>query len=155
MDIKIRPAKAVDWQIVQKLNNQVFIADKDHDDDINLDWPFSEIGIKYYKELTNGKYGRSFIAYLKKEPVGYVALANKSWNGWRKSKYVEIENIGVDPNYRSQGIGHLLVEKAGQWAKENGATKLYVAAYFQNNKAINFYKKNGFYEMGIELDKKL
>ncbi|MGA3292223.1 MAG: GNAT family N-acetyltransferase [Candidatus Microgenomates bacterium] len=155
MDIKIQAATPKDWQIIQKLNNQVFIADKDHDDDLDMDWPFSETGIKYYKDLSDGKYGKCFIAFLGSEPVGYVALADKDFNGYRKSKYIEIENIGVDPKYRSQGIGHLLIEESGKWAKENGATKLFVSAYWQNKMAINFYKKNGFYETGVELDKKL
>ena len=154
MDILIKSAQPEDWQIIQKLNNQVFLADKDHDDDLDLSWPFSEIGIKYYKELTSGKYGKCFIAYANNEPVGYIALANKNF-GYRKSKYLEIENIGVEPKFRSQGIGHLLVEKAGQYAKEIGDTKLFVSAYWQNTQAINFYKKNGFYETGVELDKKL
>lgn len=154
MKIKIEPAKASDWKLIQNMNNEVFLADKDHDDDLDLNWPFSKTGINYYKEITSGKYGKCFIAYADGKPAGYVALANKDF-GYRQSKYIEIENIGVNPEYRSQGIGHLLVEKAGEWAKENGATKLYVSAYWQNKKAVAFYKKNGFYETGVELDKKL
>ncbi len=143
-----------DWKIIQKLNNYVFESDKDHDDDLNMMWPFSKNGIDYYKKLANGKYGKCFIAYLGKIPVGYVALSKKDF-GYRKSKYVEIENIGVVPEYRSQGIGKILMEKTVEWAKNQKATKLYVSAYWGNKKAINYYKKNGFYETGVELDKKL
>lgn len=152
--IKIRKAKSGDWKILQKLNNQVFLADKDHDDDMDLSWPFSKKGIKYYKELANDKYGHCLIAFSGKEAVGYAALAKKDI-GYRKSKYVEIENMGVDPKYRSQGIGTKLIKAACNWAKTIGATKLWVSAYPQNIKAVNFYKKNGFYETGVELDKKI
>ncbi len=48
-----------------------------------------------------------------------------------------------------------LVAETVKWAKEQKATKLFVSAYWNNKKAINFYKKNGFYESGLELDKKL
>ncbi|OGM18773.1 hypothetical protein A2686_01905 [Candidatus Woesebacteria bacterium RIFCSPHIGHO2_01_FULL_38_10] len=154
MDIVIKTADSKDWQLIQKLNNQVFINDKENDDDLDMDWPSSEKGVSYYKKLANGKYGKCFIAYLGKIPVGYAALAIKDF-GYRKSKYVEIENIGVNPEYRSQGIGQKLIDSTIKWAKEQKATKLYVSAYWKNKRAINFYKKNGFYESGLELDKKI
>jgi ribosomal protein S18 acetylase RimI-like enzyme len=154
VDIKIETAKPEDWELIQKLNNLVFLNDKDNDDDLDLNWPFLDVGIKYYKRLANGEYGKCFIAYVGGKPAGYVALATKDF-GYRKSKYVEIENIGVNPEFRSQGIGHLLVEKTVEWAKEKGASKLYVSAYWGNTKAINFYKKNSFYEVEVGLDKKI
>ena len=150
--MKIRKAKSDDWKIIQKLNNQVFVADKDHDDDLDLDWPFSEKGIEYYKELASGKWGHCLIAFSGREAVGYIALAKKDF-GYRRSKYVEIENMGVDPKYRSQGIGTQLIKAACDWAKKVGATKLWASAYPQNVKAVKFYRKNGFYETGVELDK--
>ncbi|HUW24745.1 MAG TPA: GNAT family N-acetyltransferase [Patescibacteria group bacterium] len=154
MNIKIKTAKSSDWKLIQKLNNEVFLNDEENDDDLDLDWPFSEKGIDYYQKLASGKYGKCYIAYLGKIPVGYVALAIKNF-GYRKSKYVEIENIGVNPEYRSQGIGKLLVDASVRWAKEQKATKLFVSAYWNSKRAINFYKKNGFYEIGIELDRKI
>jgi ribosomal protein S18 acetylase RimI-like enzyme len=154
MKIKILTAESEDWELIQKLNNQVFLHDQENDDDLDINWPFTSKGIEYYKKLADGKYGKCYIAYLEDKPVGYVALVIKDF-GYRKSKYIEIENIGVDPEYRSQGIGKLLVEETIKWAKEQKATKLFVSAYWNNKKAINFYKKNGFYETGIELDRKL
>lgn len=154
MKIKIIPARSEDWITIQRLNNEVFINDGQHDDDLDLDWPFSKVGIEYYKKLAGGKYGHCLIALSDNVPAGYVALVIKDF-GYRKSKYVEIENIGVNPEFRSKGIGHLLMQASEKWAKEQNATKLYVSAYFKNEKAIKFYKKEGFYEIGLELDKKL
>lgn len=155
MEVKIRPAKKNEWKLIQELNNYVFLADEDNDDDLNLEWPFSEKGVKYYKELASGKWGHCLIAFWGEKAVGYVALAVKDFYGYRKSKYIEVENIGVRPEYRSRGIGKELINEAIKWAKEQNASKLYVSAYWGNKKAINFYKKNGFYEIGLELDKKL
>lgn len=154
MDIEINKAFAKDWKIIQKLNNFVFTNDKDHDDDLDLNWPFSKQGIKYYKDLANGKYGHCLIAYLGSKAVGYIAMAIREF-GYRKSKYVEIENMGVDPKYRSKGIGKKLLDSATKWAKTKGATKLYVSAYWKNKGAINFYKNNKFYEIGLEMDKNI
>lgn len=154
MDIKIKTAENSDWKIIQRLNNNVFLNDKENDDDLDLDWPFTPRGIDYYKRLANGKYGKCYIAYLNNKPVGYVALAIKNF-GYRKSKYVEIENIGVEPEFRSQGIGKIMIEESVKWAKKQKATKLFVSAYWDNKQAIKFYKKNGFYESGLELDKRI
>ncbi len=62
--------------------------------------------------------------------------------------------MGVLPKYRGRGIGKSLVQHAKQYAKSLGTTKIYVSAYWGNESAINFYKKEGFepIDMGLELD---
>ncbi|OGK30107.1 hypothetical protein A3I56_00395 [Candidatus Roizmanbacteria bacterium RIFCSPLOWO2_02_FULL_43_10] len=152
--MKITKATKDDWKVIQQLNSQVFLNDEDHDDDLDLSWPFSEAGIKYYKNLADGSYGHCLIVCIEDEPVGYVALAIKDF-GYRKSKYVEVENIGVCPEHRSKGIGESLICASEEWALKQGAKKLYVAAYWKNKKAIQFYKRNGFEEIGLELEKEL
>lgn len=154
MEVSIKTATPEDWKLIQQLNYQVFESDSANDDDLDLEYPFSDKGQQYYKNLAGGEYGKCFIAYINEAPVGYAAIAVKDF-GYRKSKYVEVENMGVDPKYRSQGIGKLLMEAAEKWAKEQGATKLYVSAYWGNKRAVDFYKRNGFYEIGLELDKKI
>jgi hypothetical protein len=39
-----------DLKIIQTLNNEVFIHDKNCDENLNVDWPFPEEGINYYKK---------------------------------------------------------------------------------------------------------
>lgn len=63
--------------------------------------------------------------------------------------------MGVEPEFRSQGIGKLLLDEAVSWAKQKEAAKLFVSAYWKNKRAINFYKKNSFYESKVELERKL
>ncbi len=154
MNIKIRVAESEDWQSIQKLNSEVFQNDKDNDPDMDLDWPYTEQGIKYYQNLANGTYGHCLIAEVDSAPIGYVALSIKDF-GYRKSKYVEVENIGVSPEYRSQGIGEKLMIASAEWAKSEGADRLYVEAFWGNSKAIKYYKNNGFVEIGVELEKVL
>ena len=154
MNITIRDAQAEDWKAIQKLNSEVFENDKDNDPDMDLNWPFTEPGIKYYKKITDGTYGHCLIAELDGEAIGYVALAPKDF-GYRKSTYIEIENIGVTPAYRSKGVGKLIMNAASEWAKSQGADRLYVEAFWGNTEAIKYYKNNGFVEIGLELEKDL
>lgn len=154
METKILEAKPDDWKVIQDLNVQLFISEKDNDEDLDVDYPTSEEGIKYYQDIAKGKGGVCYLAYANDMPIGFIILNKKDF-GYRKSKYIEVESLGVNPEYRSQGIGHSLIEEAEKWAKKKNATKLFVSVYSPNSEGLNFYKKNGFYETGIELDKKL
>jgi GNAT superfamily N-acetyltransferase len=154
MSIIFRPAIASEWQTIQELNSQVFQADQPNDPDIDLTWPDSKAGISYYKKLSDGTYGHCIVAEQNGILVGYVALARKIFD-YRKSTYIEVENIGVRPEFRSSGIGSQLMDKAAEWAKAQGADRLYVAAYFGNQKAIQFYERNHFSKIGVELERVL
>jgi diamine N-acetyltransferase len=152
--MNIREAISDDWRVLQKLNNEVFLHDKEFDDELDLNWPFSEEGVNYYKSLASGEYGKCYIAEIDKNPVGYIALGEKDF-GYRKGKYIELENMGVLPEYRSKGIGHKLVERAKEWAKDQKATKLYVSAYWDNKGAIKFYETEGFEPIDEGLEARL
>lgn len=151
MNVNIEPANFKDWKIIQKLNNQVYQSDSKFDADLDLSRPFSEGGESYFKKLANGEYGKCMIAYLNSTPVGYVAMSELKFDH-RKSKYVEVENMGVSPEYRSMGIGHLLIAEAKKWAKSKGISKLFVVAYSKNEKAVKFYKREGFGDVGLEME---
>lgn len=154
MNITIRIATDSDWQALQELNNHVFQNDKDNDPDLDLDWPYKEIGINYYKKLANGTYGHCIVAEENGTVIGYVALAKKEFD-YRKSKYVEVENIGVSPQYRSKGVGTQLMQAAEKWATTQGASRLFVEAFSGNGRAIKYYKDNGFSVISVELEKTL
>jgi len=89
----LRPATASEWQIIQELNNQVFQSDKENDPDLDLDWPFTKKAIEYYQSLADGTHGHCIVAEKNGKVSGYIALVKKDF-GWRKSAYVEVDNIG-------------------------------------------------------------
>ena len=75
--ITIKKAKPEDWQVIQNLNNQVFMSEAKHDNDLVVDYAFTESGISYYKKAANGEYGNCVIAYDNDKPVGYVSMSVK------------------------------------------------------------------------------
>ncbi len=152
MNIIIRKAKPEDWQSVQKLNNEVFQNDKDNDSDMDLNWPYTEKGIKYYQDLANGTYGCCLVAEIDKSLIGHIVLSERTFS-YTKSKYVEVENIGVSSEYRSRGIGKMLIDAAIEWAKQQGIGRLYLEACWGNTEAVKFYKNNGFVEVGVQFEK--
>lgn len=149
----IRTAQPQDKPVIQELNNQVFEYDTAHDTFLKPDWPFSAEGEKYYTSLANGTYGTCFIAEDQEthSAVGYVAVSEKKF-GYRTGKVLEIENIGVRPEHRSKGIGRALIQHVREYAKANGYDRLYVAAYWKNEKARAFYKSCGLNEIAVEFE---
>ena len=152
--IEIRLARDKDIQILQNLNDEVFVDNKNYDIDLDMNWAKGEAGKKYFSELVLRKDALCLIASDGLKNIGYLAASSKDID-YRNSKYAEIENMGVTPEYRGKGIGNLLMDKCVEWAKSNGYQKLFVTSYIANNGAVNFYKKNGFVNIDISLERTL
>lgn len=152
--IKIRTARKEEVKDLQNLNDEVFISDQQYDPDLFMDWAQSNKGKEYFTQLLNNQNSCCLIAEDNGRKVGYIAAVPKDIS-YRKSKYIEIENMGVTPQRRSKGIGSILIQECLKWAKSKGFQKVYVNAYFNNIKAIKFYKRNGFSEIDLCLEKLL
>jgi ribosomal protein S18 acetylase RimI-like enzyme len=152
--IHIRHAEKEEVQDLQNLNNEIFVDNAKYDSDLNMDWPLSEKGKVYFTELVHDVNALCLIVEDENKKVGYLAAREKEIE-YRNSRYLEIENMGVNPEYRSKGIGKLLVQKCFEWAKEKGFKKVYVSSYAQNTKAVDFYKNNGFEGVDVGLERGL
>ena len=148
----IRSLKKNEWKILQQLNNEVFIDNAIYDNDLILDWATSDKGKKYFKKILLDKKALVLLAQENGKLIGYLAARQKNL-GYRKSKCLEIENMGVSPNFRSKGIGSTIINECISWAKKQGYKKVYVNSYLKNTRAISFYKRNGFNEIDISLEK--
>ena len=93
----------------------------------------------------------TFIAFDGDKAVGHVIGGSKDIS-YRKVKIAEIMEMGVSPNYRSQGIGAELIKKLREWCKDNGYQKLFVNAYCKNKKGIAFYERQGFQSIDISFE---
>jgi ribosomal protein S18 acetylase RimI-like enzyme len=56
--------------------------------------------------------------------------------------------MSVDRGWRSRGIGSALMSEAFRWARWAGIEKIALTVYPHNQRAINLYKKFGFFEEG-------
>ena len=52
--------------------------------------------------------------------------------------------LAVDEDYRGNGIGHMLLEAAEEWARQTGASGLRVNSGVEQKRALGFYKSLGF-----------
>lgn len=152
--IVIKSAGKDNIQTLQNLNDEVFIDNHKYDPDLKMGWAKSEVGRKYFIEAVSNPNGICLIAWDGEEAVGYLAASQKDF-GYRLSKYIEIDNMGVSPGYRSKGVGSQLMDKFFEVAKQRGFQKAYVNAYFDNTKAIEFYERSGFSKIDVSLERRI
>ena len=55
-----------------------------------------------------------------------------------------IDNLGVAPDLKRQGIGTRLVRALMDWGRENGCEATWIATEIQNEEARGFYEAFGF-----------
>ena len=65
------------------------------------------------------------------------------------------EDMYVEDEYRRLGVGTLLIEKFKKYCKEKDIQNIKVTASAKNNRAINFYMKNGFEDYNVTLKMKI
>ncbi len=152
--ILIRNAKKNEVKKLQNLNDEAFAENPKFDSDLILDWAQSDIGKSYFTTLLNSQEDYCLVAEDQGKLVGYIAAGPKKISH-RKSKYIEIQNLGVVPSYRSQGLGSRLIKACLKRARNKGYQKAYLNSYSANVKAIAFYKSNGFSKIDVSLEKNL
>lgn len=66
------------------------------------------------------------------------------WMHWPELDQVEIEPLGILPEYRRQGLGRSLMIAALEKMAERGAIQVSVGVWLENKAAIRFYERLGF-----------
>jgi GNAT superfamily N-acetyltransferase len=73
--------------------------------------------------------------------------------------YAVIQDLWVDPAWRSRGLGAALVEAAAEWARARGISRLEVGLPGEDFAAIAateaFYRRNGFEPLGPRMRRSL
>jgi len=84
--------------------------------------------------------GFSTVAVIRKKIVGYVM-------GWHIGDEIHIANIAVHPEWRRQGIGEKLIQKA--LTNQDGVACARLEVRRSNRAALALYQKLGFVQVGI------
>ncbi|MGN0504927.1 MAG: GNAT family N-acetyltransferase [Lachnospiraceae bacterium] len=82
-------------------------------------------------------------AFLDDMLKGFVSVESALFGG--ELKYLDLSSIHVSEEMRGQGIGKHLFLAAKEWAKKNGAKRLYISAH-SSVESQAFYKTMGCVE---------
>lgn len=98
----------------------------------------------------NDKNAAFYFAKIEDEVIGYLKLNfGQSQTELKDDKALEIERIYVLQEFHGKKIGQILYDKAIEIAKQKKADYVWLGVWEENQRAISFYKKNGF----VEFDK--
>lgn len=91
-------------------------------------------------------------AYDGEELVGIfgVWVLNKLYAG----KHVEPDNVFIKKEYRSKGVGQLMIDFLFQYAKEIGCEGTEVNCYVTNEKGRKFWERQGYEPLAVHFFKK-
>lgn len=152
-NLLVRKAQESELKTVQGLNTQLFLHDQPYHSTLHMNWPYEEIGEKYFRDRISGEKGVCFVAEIEGKVVGYLAGAMIEPYSYRDiKKEFELENTLVKEEFRGKRIGEKLFNEFIKWSKKHGAERVKVSASVDNEEAIKFYKRVGFIPYAAELE---
>jgi GNAT superfamily N-acetyltransferase len=83
------------------------------------------------------------------DPLIGFCTAYLELNSVRFGRRCWIEDLAVDPNRRSEGLGGALLDAAADWARGAGATHLELDTGLARTDAQRFYERRGPHATGI------
>ncbi len=94
-----------------------------------------------------------FMAFDDDKPIGAAAIATKT-NDINmlcdRNDLAVLWDIRVTDDYKHQGIGHALFQKAIEWSRTQGMTQLKIECQNNNVPAVKFYHKQGAVLGGVD-----
>lgn len=99
---------------------------------------------KLKKELEN-KNSEFYFATIDNKVIGYLKINfGNSQTELQDENAVEIERIYVLKEYHGKQVGQMLYDKAISLAIQKKADYVWLGVWEENQRAIHFYRKNGF-----------
>ena len=135
------------------------LAPADHDDAVRLlvqlnpEVPEKTVRRRFETILTDHPHYQAYGAYSGTTLVGLAGgwVATKVWCGL----YLEIDNLVIDPEYRSSGIGTILMNALEERGKELGCNILVLDSYVSNSPSHRLYHRLGYEIRGFHFVKEL
>lgn len=153
-NIEIKQVNADELLLLQEIGRQTFFETFAADNSAENMKKYLEEGFSIEKlsaELSDPN-AQFYFAWCDNQVIGYLKLnTGASQTELQDEKALEIERIYVSKAFHGKKVGQLLYEKAIQVARQAQVAYVWLGVWEKNDRAINFYTKNGF----IEFDKHL
>ena len=144
--MNIRRAKSDDIEQIAKILLQVSKLHSDNRPDIFKEKEVSELA-KQYEEIVSDNEKIIIVAENEEKICGAmvckIKVVEKS-NNLKDCMTLNVDEICIDENCRSKGIGGMLIEEAKKLTKENNCCRLELNCWEFNKDAMRFYINQGF-----------
>lgn len=102
--------------------------------------------MKHELENQNSEF---YFIYFSGELSGYLKLNDApAQTDLNDPSSLEIERIYINREFQSKGLGRVLMDFAVKKAIELNKDYVWLGVWEKNEKALSFYRKNGFYRIG-------
>lgn len=157
MEVKFRRASLSDLKTIQDLDINFAKGEfANFDDTIIVDWGKTSDGEAYFKKHISNKNSITLLAEYDGKLIGLLLGTIIGIAKYRTvGKQAKLLSIYVKEEYREMKIGSKLIEKFVKFAEEKGLSSMEVTTYANNETALNFYRKNGFEDYAVTLERKI
>ncbi len=117
---------------------------------------YPKLSLTDYSNLLKGMIPnnyRQIVVLENNKPVGLSGywINHRLWCG----KYIDVDNVVVHPEYRSKGIGKMMMDYLCKLGKKEGCNISVLDVYVDNFKAQKFYYREGYIARGYHFLKPL
>jgi len=156
--MEIREAKQEDVEELFKLKLKLKNQDKEVDSYLR---PVNEVKEMYKRYLIYDLKRKdndriTLVAVKDKEIIGCIrGTLTKTLHVLNVKLRGTIDNLYIEEKYRGNDIAKKLIEELIKWFKKENVDVMTLHVYPSNAKAISLYKKFGFKEYTVNLNRKL
>ncbi len=113
----------------------------------------AHIAETYTEPVIAGALRDPDVTYLVAEAAGRIIGFAKLVVGSREdgidaARPAELNQLYVDSDQKGRGVGRALLDACVEWAREAGCDVLWLGVWERNPKAIGFYERVGFRQVG-------
>jgi ribosomal protein S18 acetylase RimI-like enzyme len=147
LDFKITKATLDNLDLLQKISKQTFFETfAAFNSKENMKQYLNEsLSLEQLKLELENEFSAFYFAYNEQEVIGYLKInRGEAQTEIKDDHSMEIERIYVLAIYQGKKVGKALFEKAIQIAKSDRKNSIRLGVWEKNEKAIQFYLKNGF-----------
>jgi len=112
--------------------------------------PDAQLATNYIKERMENGESDIFLALDENSACGFMQLY-PSFCSVQAVKIFILYDLYVDEKFRRAGVGEALMNRATQWAKENGAARLDLLTEHSNTAGQHLYEKLGYKKVHEDL----
>lgn len=117
-----------------------------------VDWLIETISTEFLEPISTNNINNTLlppdfylVAVVENKVVGTLTITRL------KNNNSVLRKMFLHKNYRGQGIAQLLLQNIIDWALSNNSKTIYLGTMTQFKTAQNFYEKNHFERISIEL----
>lgn len=134
--------------LLVELEEYIISIDKDELDQLHHDYR-EKMAVLDLEEVGDNE-GKCYLALDDNKVIGLIMGYVRAYDEYDYLDYKcprsgEISELIVSKNIRSNGVGQKLMNKMEEYFKSIGCEYIFIDVFAYNDKAINFYRKQGYH----------